>query len=164
MLRTIAAIALAAAALAACDTGPEMDFGGEDLGPDRFVVHSDSGAVRMGLTDEFVYFALSDSVLAAARADMQDDADSASGLGATIGSLVRGGVERALRFRAKYPVADIRDIRWEDGRMLVEFEDGRTGFRDNIHIDDRPIEEAFARQDVEAFAAEFRKAKARAGG
>lgn len=163
LVATLSPLALAVA-LAACDAGAEVDFGGEDIGPDRFAILSDQGAVRMGLTDEFVYFALSDSVIAEASAEMEEDASGEEGIGASIAGMVRGSVERALRFRTKYPLAEIRDIRWEDGRMVVEFENGATGLGDNIHVDDRPLEESFAREDVEAFAAEFRKVRARSGG
>lgn len=160
MRRCLALLMLAP--LAACGDGPDMDLGGEDLGPDRFAIHSTDGGLRLALTNDFVYFALSDSVVAVARQEMQDSMPR-EGIRGAIAGMVRGGVNRALSFRARYPVAEIRDIRWEDGRMLVEFEDGRRSFGDNVEVDDRPVEEAFDSSAVEAFSAEFRRAKQRGG-
>ncbi|MBW3552691.1 MAG: hypothetical protein KY466_04225 [Gemmatimonadetes bacterium] len=151
------------APLAACsDGGADMDFGGEDLGEDRFAIRSDDGAVRMGLTDDVVYFALSDSVRAVARAEMEDDTPR-EGIAGSIAGAVRGGVSRALAFRAKYPVAEIRDIRWEDGRMTFDFEDPDRTLSREFEVDDRPIAEAFSEQDVLAFAREFRRLKRQRG-
>lgn len=151
-------------AIAACgDDGADMDFGGEDLGPDRFAIHSEDGSVQMGLTQDFLYFALSDSVIAAARAEMDEDSTRREGIGGAIAGLVRGGVDRALRFRARYDVADIRDVRWEDGRMVVDFVDPDHSLSTNFEVDDRPIEEVFSQQDVEAFRQQLRDLKRERG-
>ena len=158
MKRLLAVLLIAP--LAACGDGPDMDFSGEDIGEDRFAVLSENGGVRMGLTDEYVYFALSDSILAAARAEMEEeDTVPREGIGGAIAGLVRGGVNRALHFRARYRVEEIRDIRWEDGRMVIEFEDPDRSVGDNFQIDDQPVEEAYREADVRAFAEEFRKVK-----
>lgn len=162
MKRCLALLLLAP--LAACgDEGADVDFSGDDLGEDRFAIHSASGGVRMGLTDEFVYFALSDSVLAEARSEMERDTGDANGVAGAIGGMVRGAVGRALSFRAKYDVADIRDIRWEDGRMMMEFTDPERSLSDSFEVDDEPVAEAFVESDVQAFAAEFRRLKRERG-
>ena len=164
MKRRIAALALAPLlATAACDAGGDVDFGGEELGEIRFAVPSSSGAARMALTDDYVFFALSDSLLAVARAEMEGDSTSSDGIGGTIAGAVRGGVTRALSFRARYAVSEIRDIRWEDDRMVFDFVDPDRTLGSNFRIDGAPMEEVFDQAAVEAFAAEFRKLKARRG-
>ena len=151
------------ATLAGCGDRPDMDFGGEELGPDRMVIHSEDGALRLGLTDHVLYLALSDSIVDIARQEMEDSMPR-EGIGGAISGFVRGGVNRALSFRAKYPIERIRDIRWEDGRMVVDLEDGERAFGDNFSAsDDRPIEEAFAEADVRALADEFHSLKQRGG-
>ncbi|HUG39196.1 MAG TPA: hypothetical protein VMM12_01860 [Longimicrobiales bacterium] len=64
------ALLLIASAAACGDGGADVDFGGADVGEDRFAIRSADGAVRLALTDDVVYFALTDSVLAEARADI----------------------------------------------------------------------------------------------
>ena len=158
-MRALIAIVLLAQIAACGDAGADVDFDASDIGEDRFAVASRDGAVRMALTDEFVYFALSDSVLELARSEIDPDSGTAEGIRGAISGIVRGGVSRALSFRAKYPVDDIRDIRWEDGRMVFDFDDPRRSLSDNFKVEDRPVEEAFAEADVQAFAREFRRLK-----
>lgn len=156
-MRHSLALLLSAALVGCGDPGADVDFGGEDLGADRFAIHSDDGALRMGLTDEFVYFALSDSVLAEARVEMAADSPP-DGIGGTIAGIVKGGVSRALRFRARYHVDDIRDIRWENGRMVFDFVDPDRRIT-SLDVDDRPLDEIFTEEDVRAFGEHFRQVK-----
>lgn len=159
-MRRLLALALLGS-ITACGGGDtEVDFGGDEIGDDRFSVLSRDGEVKMGLTDEFVYFALSESALEEARAEMEEDLGDGEGLGGMIGGMVQKGVEKALTFRAKYRVAEIEDIRWADGEMEMIFTDGGREVTDNLKIDDRPVTEAFSRDDVEAFAEAFRAVKA----
>lgn len=150
------------APFAACGDG-DMDFGAEDRAEDRFSVDSEDGTVRMGLTDEVVYFALSDSMLAVARAEVSEDTSPRDGLAGTIAGAVRGGVSRALGFRVRYPVSEIRAIGWEAGRMKFEFVDPDRQLSRDFEVDDRPIEEVFTEDDVRAFAREFRRLKRQRG-
>lgn len=48
-----------------------MDLGGDDIAADRYAILSDEGGVKLGLTDRYVYFALSDSTMAEARSEMR---------------------------------------------------------------------------------------------
>ena len=147
--------------LAACGGGDtEVDFGADDIGEDRFSVLSRDGEVKMGLTDDFVYFALSEASLEQARTEMDQDLGDGEGLSGMIGGMVQKGVEKALTFRAKYRVDEIADIRWTEDEMEVIFTDGDRDITDNLKVDDRPVTEAFDRQDVEAFAEAFRNLKA----
>ncbi len=158
-------LALLAPVVACGGDRGDMDMGGEDIGPDRYAVESREGEVKMGLTDRFVYFALSDSAAAEARAEMEAEVGEQEGLGGLIGGVVASAVDRALGFRVKYPLDQIRDIRWEDGGMVITLEDGGRRLDERImKVDDRPVTEAFDREAVEAFAEEFRRAKAERGG
>jgi hypothetical protein len=146
--------------LAGCGGGDtDVDFGGDEIGEDRFSVLSRDGEIKMGLTEEFVYFALSEAALEEARSEMEEELGDGEGLGGMIGGMVQKGVEKALTFRAKYPVAEIEAIRWTDGEMEVVFTDGDRRVTDNLKVDDRPVTEAFAQEDVEAFSEAFRAVK-----
>lgn len=141
----------------------EVDFGEDDLGPDRYSVLSEEGDVRMALTDRFVYFALSDSVVAEARAELEQDS-AREGLGQIFGGIIETAVGKALGFRAKIPVEEIRDIRWEAGEMRIEFVDPDREMGRSFQVDDQPVSEAFDRESVEAFADAFRRLKDERGG
>ncbi|HSH44354.1 MAG TPA: hypothetical protein VK966_00725 [Longimicrobiales bacterium] len=145
----------------ACGDSPDVDFNGEDGAEDLFVVHSDDGAVKMALTEEHVYFALSDSVLTEAQRDLEADDSSEGGIGRVVGGAVRGTVSRALRFRARYAVDEVRDIRWEDGEMVFRFTDPDRRLGTSLRVEDRPVSQAFRQEDVEAFGRAFRELRAR---
>lgn len=159
MRRSLAA-ALLIPVLAGCGDRPEadMDFGGEDIGPDRHAILSEDGNVKLGLTDEFVYFALSDQALEEARSDMREGSEK-EGVEGFVGGIVEKTVGKALAFRAKYRVSEIEDIRWEDGELRLEFTDPDRSLG-SFEVDDRPVAEAFAEDDVRAFAEAFREVKA----
>ncbi|MFO7895087.1 MAG: hypothetical protein R6U63_15345 [Longimicrobiales bacterium] len=151
-------------ALVGCgDRDSQMDFSGDDVGPDVHVIHSHDGNLKMGLTEDWVYFALSDSTRAEAQAELAADAE-ADGLKGFFGGLMRRVVGKALNFRASYAVSEIRDIRWQDGRMHVEFDDPERQLAENLQFgEDESVVDAFAREEVESFAEAFRAMKDEGG-
>lgn len=153
------------AVLPACGDSNEatMDLGGDDIGPDRHAIVGRDGDVKMGLTDEYVYFGLSDETLEKARAEMRREAEG-DGAGGFLGGILEKTVGKALGFRARFPVSEIEDIRWEDGRMRIVFTDPDRSFGDDFSIEDRPVTESFAEEDVREFAAAFHRVKEDAGG
>ncbi|NIP82272.1 MAG: hypothetical protein GWM90_24850 [Gemmatimonadetes bacterium] len=153
-------VALLIPLVGACGDRPDadMDFGGDEIGPDRHAMLSEDGNVKMGLTDEFVYFALSERALEEARAEMREEADK-EGVEGFFGGVLEKTVGKALGFRAKYPVAEIRDIRWEDGAMRIDFMDPDRSLDRSFRVDDEPVAEAFSEEDVRAFGDAFREVK-----
>lgn len=125
---------------------------------DLFSILSRGGEVKLGLTDQTVYFRLSDEVLADVDADIQEDLAGKEGIGGRIASAVTGGVSRALRTRVSWDVDEIRDVRWEDDRLVFEFEDGSRKLRD-MTVGDEELEDAFTEEDARAFVAAFDEVK-----
>lgn len=157
-MRSRFALLLLVPLLGCGDSGNEMDFGGEEIGPDRHAMLSEEGDVKMGLTDRYVYLALSDSIVADARSEMRGD--TSEGKGGLFGQVLEGTVGKALSFRAKLLVSEIEDVRWEDDRMRVVFTDPDRTLGENFQVDDRPIDEAFAEDDVREFGEALRRVKA----
>lgn len=158
-MRSLMVVALAV--LVACgDPGGGVDFSGDEMGPDVHAIVSEDGNVKMGLTGEWVYFALSDSMRAEARAELDEDAE-AGGLKGFFGGIMRGLLGKALGFRARYAVSEIRDIRWEDGRMRIVFTDPEQRVDENLTVgdDEQSLTEAFAEEDVKELAEAFRTMK-----
>jgi hypothetical protein len=158
-------LALLVPVLAACGDRPDadLDFGGEDLGPDQYAIRSEDGDVKLGLTEQYVYFGLSEEALEEARAEMREDADK-EGVEGFVGGLLERTVGKALGFRAKYLVSEIEDIRWEDGALRIVFTDPDRRIDSGFRVNDEPVTEAFGEADVRAFAEEFREVKQRGGG
>lgn len=157
------ALLLAAVVALGCRGDQRVDFGGRDLGPDRFSGVSTDGKLRVALTDEFLYFALSEETLEEARAEMREDlAGEDAG---RLGRFIERTVGTALSFRARLPLDAIEDIRWEDGEMAIIFKPGRGADADKLFgADDEPITEAFGEDVVTALGEEFRAVRREQGG
>lgn len=159
-----AAALLLVLAVAGCDDRGmrfDMDTPAGELpadADDRFSILSRGGEVKLGLTDEAVYVRLSDEVLSDVDAEMKEEVEDLDGLGARIASAVTEGVSKGLRSRISWGVDDIRDIRWEDDRLVFEFEDGRHG-PDRVQVDGEDFQEAFSEDDGRAFIDAFREVK-----
>lgn len=159
-MRALLAVAILVPTLAGCDRpDADMDFGGEEIGPDVHSIQSREGEVRMGLTERYVYFALSEEAVEEARSEMRREADK-EGVEGLVGGVLERTVGKALGFRAKYPVEAIEDIRWEGGEMVIEFSDPDRRL-DRFEVDDESVTEAFSEEDVRSFAEAFRELKAR---
>lgn len=146
------------AAMAGCDGDrPDVDLGGRDIGPDLFSVLSTDGGVRMALTDDYVYLALSDSGREQALEGMSE-AREQEGAAGVIAGFVEQGVDRALGFRTLLPLDEIEELRWENGEMRMVFSDGQRTL-DDIIIGDEPVTRTFSEEAVREFAEELRALK-----
>lgn len=162
-MRSVMTLALVAVLVGCGDRDGSVDFGGEEIGPDVHAILSADGDVKMGLTREWVYFALSDSVRARAESELNEDTDTAGAEGFFAG-ITRRLVGKALSFRAKYAVAEIREIRWEDRRMRLVFNDPDRRVDDNLQLGEgQSVTEAFSEEAVGEMADAFRELKAEVG-
>jgi hypothetical protein len=155
------ALALPLAALLAttgCGDRPDVDLGGRDVGPDLFTIVATDGGVRMVLTDEFVYLALTDSFREEARGEVRAAADREGAPGAIAGFVERT-VGKALGFRALIPLDEIEDVRWEDGELRMVFTTHRRNLDEIFQTGDEPVTRAFAEEDVRNFGDELRALK-----
>lgn len=152
-------VVLGLAMLGCGDRDGSVDFSGEEVGPDIHAIVSEDGNVKMAVTSQWVYFALSDSARAEAQAELDTDAE-AGGVKGFFGGLMRGMVRRALDFRARYAVAEVRDIRWEDGGMRIEFVDPDRRVDQNLEFGEgQSVREAFSEDAVQEISEVFRAVK-----
>ena len=80
--------------------------------------------------------------------------------GATIVAKVKQTVADKISLRAVYPLADIRDLRYEDdGRLILEWRNGKetTLLGDNVRVDNDRDSNKFRRQDAERLIAAGRR-------
>jgi len=147
------------------ETG-DIDTGDMDLSAatptvedgDRFVALTRDGAVKLGLNNDDVYFRLSQALRDSIEAAIDRDVGEAEGFGGWIGGMVQSGVGRALAFRVRYPLDEIRDVRYEDGELLFEFTDPDREIE--MDVDGQPLTRAFTETDARAFVEAFREVKA----
>jgi hypothetical protein len=123
------------------------------LGPGDVRVTSTDGALVLAVIGDTVRVRLGDSVAARVRRGVGEGADGGSGFGGFVARTVKGAVGGAMaeatRFAVRVPVAEVRDLRYEDGELRFGSERRRRG-RDS-HTGAR-----FAPADAERFIAAVR--------
>lgn len=151
----VAALALPLVVVLGCGDRRDMDFGGREIGPDVFSIESTDGAVRMGLTEDYVYLTLSDAKREEVRSELRSEAEE-DGVAGRVAGFVERAVSRALEFRDLYPVDDVEDIRWEDGEMHMDL---RSGRRPALRVGDEPASDLFDEASVREFRERFHALK-----
>jgi hypothetical protein len=149
---------------APASAAPPADASGSDasgsFGDARMTITTTDGNVSMSLLDDAIAYHLSDKVLAKVRRDMDTStAKDTSGIGGFIARTVKSAVGTALTTQMKIRLADIEDIRYEDGAIRMKLR-GRDHFDpDDVKVDKRPLLESFAPDDARRFVDAVRRAK-----
>lgn len=122
------------------------------------------GMMTLLLVDRSLAIQLSDNALRKVDRDLQrerqDADDDGSVLGDAIRSAVMGAVRSLLDHSAECPFVQIRDVRYEGGRIVVESLDGERLF-DGLDVNDQEAMAAFAPADARAFVREYHRLAAR---
>ena len=126
-------------------------------GDEQLVITTREGDVDLGLTDEVLYFRLSPKKVDEIQDEIDAEVGGTDGLGRSIAEAVTGVVTDALRHAVHFPLEDVEEVRYEDGRLDITFvgEDEMP----SIERDGEPIEEAFAPEDAERFVETFEALK-----
>jgi len=146
-------------------TGSDDDSPGR-IGPRRHprdartAIATRDGMVALLLTRDAVAMQLTDRGLRDIGRDMDEDLEEEEGfLAGIIQAAVRSSVTTMLKRSVEYPVSEIRDVSYRDGRLVFTSEDGERVF-DSVTVNDTDVMTSFSDADARAFAREFRRLKA----
>lgn len=152
-LLRLAAFSLFAVTIA-CRMGgsdAEVSDAAIELGPGDIRITSTNGGFDLMLVGEEIVAGLSDSVLEKVRNEIQAH-ESGDGLGANIERFVKSTVEEALSKRVRYSVRDLRDVRYEDGRIRFEYRGGeKFDLLENTKTEDSHLLASFSEDDSRRF-------------
>lgn len=130
----------------------------------RFAITSRDDKVTLVLTDRVVAFQLSDRVMRKLDRDLrrerQEDDDDGP-IGEAIKVAVIGVVRSMLDHSAECPVRELRDVRYEDDRLVFVTREGDRAF-DRFEVDDEDVLESFDPRDAREFVRQFHRLKASA--
>lgn len=124
----------------------------ETLGAGDVQIFNEDSTVDVILAGGRISAGLSPQKLAEVRADIARSGDKdTAGIGGSIAQLVKKTVADKIGIRAVYPVADIEDMRFDNGRILVRWRTGKesTLLGDNIQVDGDRDANRFRREDAE---------------
>lgn len=132
-------------------------------GEARIAITTEDGKVTLLLTDRVVAIQLSDRTMRKLDRELHrarhEDEDDDGPLGEAIKAAVIGAVKSMLDHSAECPLRELRDVRYEDGRLEIIARDGDRIF-DRLEVDDDDVLESFDARDAEAFVREFHRLKA----
>lgn len=132
----------------------------------RFAITTDDGKITLVLTDRVVAFQLSDRTMRKLdrelhRARHEDDEDDGV-IGEAIKTAVLGTVRSVLDHSAECDVRDLRDVRYEDGRLVFVARGGKRLF-DDFEVDDDSVLEGFDPRDAREFVRQFHRLRSERG-
>ena len=118
------------------------------------------GAVELGLTDSVLYSRLSKDTQAKIAADMEAEAEDREGLGGRIARAVTRAVAEGVGTAVQVPLADVRDVRVEGDRLVIEMADGEPSPFERSQSDGEPMLEQFSPADAASLAEAFGRVQA----
>ncbi len=126
----------------------------DSLGPgDVRILNADS-SVDLILAGDRIWAGLSPQMVAKVRHDMDTTQHADSGLGSSIATLVKKQVAGAIGTHAVYRVADLRDVRYESGRLIFVWKSGgHDSMFQNTDVNGRRADDSFRQEDAERFIA-----------
>jgi hypothetical protein len=105
---------------------------------------------------------LTDRGLGEIDRDMERDAKKEeSGFARFVSGMVRSGVRSLLDRGIEYPLSELREARYANGRLILEDRDGNEVFKD-VQVNDIQVMESFSPAEARAFAARVNQARRRA--
>ena len=142
----------------ACHTGEDSHIVVSEgdtvqLGEGDVRITSRDGAIDLMLAGDRIIVGLSDSVMEKVRAETDTaNLDADGGIGASIEKFVKSKVQTTLAKRVDYPVSDLRDASYEDGRIVFQYR-GRAKFHllEGAETNDRSVLSSFSEEDSQAF-------------
>jgi hypothetical protein len=122
-------------------------------------IDSENGTLTLLLTERVVAFQLSDRTLHRVRRELREKKDEQDNwLAAAIVTAVTGTVSELIDTSVQCRVRDLRDVSYEDGRLVFTARDGRQVFED-VEADDSDVTASFSERDARKFVREFRRLK-----
>jgi hypothetical protein len=134
------------------------------LGPGDVRILSVDSTVDLVLQGDKILAGLSPKTVEKVRADMEHSTPKDTmGIGGLIASTIKSSVAGAIGTHVVYPVADVREIRYRNGRFVLETANGSVRLFGNTkrHGSDKPA--LFSSSDVQRFVEAVRARKASLG-
>jgi hypothetical protein len=125
----------------------------EALAPGDMRIYSADSAIDLVLSGNNILAGLSPKTIAKVKGSLDSSAArDTTGVGGSISQIVKRSVAGAIGTHASFSLSDMRDIRYEGGRIVVDWKDGRT--RDlfgNTKVNGSNTSDSFRSEDAERF-------------
>ena len=130
------------------------------LGPGDVRIYNADSSVDVVLEGDRILAGLSPKTVAKVRDEMNSPRGTDTGLGGGIASLVKKTVAGAIGTHAVYRLADIRDVRFERGRLIFEWtKGGEHHLFGDVKVNDKREGDTFRAEDAQSFIEAVRARK-----
>jgi hypothetical protein len=135
----------------------------DSLGPNDLRVYSADSSVDLILMGDKILAGLSPITVAKVKSQLDNSASrDTSGIGGSISAMVKKSVAGAIGTHAVFPVADIRDIRYEDQQIVFDWKDGgKHQLFGNTNVNGHKASSSFRPEDAQRFIEAVRARMAR---
>lgn len=117
----------------------------------------------LALIGDSISSGLSRTTLAMMRRETDSAAVSGSGFGANLEKMVKGTVQQAVATRVSIPLSAVRDVRYEQGALIFDWNGKPPALFVQTKINGKPFLESFAPDDARRFVDAVRLRKGRRG-
>jgi hypothetical protein len=132
------------------------------LGPGDVRIMNVDSAVEIAVIGDSIVAGLGPRTLEEIRRGTDTSAVTGSGFGADIEKFVKRTVAGALNHEITFAIADVSDVRYEDGTLRFYKNDGsRMKMFESTKISNKPVSETFSEYEAERFITAFRARKAK---
>lgn len=132
----------------------------EQLAPGDMMMTTRDSAMEMGVIGDHITMRLSRKSLAKVRAETDTGTVQGDGFGASIERLVKKGVATALSQQVVVPLSDVRDARYENGRIVFDWVSKPKIGPESTKSDGKDLLASFSDDDSRRFVAAVKAHKA----
>jgi hypothetical protein len=121
------------------------------LGEGDVRITDTKGGVDLALIGDTISSGLSQETLAKVRRETDTSRVQGTGFGPSIERLVKGTVQSAIGTRVAFPVSAVKDVRYEGGRIVFEWNGKPQRIFDHTKVNDRDMLASFKPEDAQRF-------------
>ena len=123
------------------------------LGPGDVKITNADSSVDMAVVGQQIVVRLSDKTMAKVREETDTSKVKDNGFGGSIEKMVKKTVASALGQQYTYPLADVRDARYENGRIVLDVNGREPRLLANTEVGGKKVMESFRPEDAQRFVA-----------
>jgi len=133
----------------------------DSLGPGDLRIYNTDSSIDLVLVGDRILAGLSPKTIAKVKGELDNSASrDTNGLGGSISQIVKRSVAGAIGTHAAFPLSDIRDIRYENDQIVVDWNDGGSHeLFGSTRVNGNRASNSFRREDALRFIEAVRARK-----
>jgi hypothetical protein len=120
---------------------------------------TEDGGVDLALIGDTISGGLSQQTVDKVKRETDTGAVQGSGFGAEIERMVKGTVQSAIGTRAAFPLSAVRDVRYENGKLIFDWADKPQNMFGKVNVNKKDVMESFSPADAQRFVDAVRARK-----